>query len=113
MPGLRHGEYLLVAVGLLERVPDAEQPVHLGLRVAGVRPGRVLHPGRGGGRRRQRRTARPWDYHTGHVAVVVKVNDSSSFTIAEYNWHANGGGFGIMDFRRVSMNVGAVSAFIR
>jgi hypothetical protein len=55
----------------------------------------------------------PWNYGTGHVAMVVKVNDSSSFTVAEYNWNANGGGFGIMDFRRVSMNVGAVSAFIR
>jgi hypothetical protein len=55
----------------------------------------------------------PWDYGTGHVAMVVKVNDSSSFTVAEYNWHAGGGGSGIMDYRRVSMNVGAVSAFIR
>lgn len=50
---------------------------------------------------------------TGHVAMVVRVDNSSSFTVAEYNWHANGGGFGIMDYRRVSMNVGAVSTFIR
>jgi len=55
----------------------------------------------------------PWDYGTGHVAMVVQVNDSSSFTVAEYNWHANGGGYGIMDYRRVPMNVGAISAFIR
>ena len=44
----------------------------------------------------------PWNYGTGHVAMVVKVNDSTSFTVAEYNWHANGGGFMIMDFRRVA-----------
>jgi hypothetical protein len=55
----------------------------------------------------------PWNYGSGHVAVVVKVNDSSSFTVAEYNWNAGGGGYGIMDYRRVSMNDGAVSAFIR
>jgi hypothetical protein len=55
----------------------------------------------------------PWNYESGHVAMVVKVNDSSSFTVAEYNWNAGGGGFGIMDYRRVSMNDGAVQAFIR
>jgi hypothetical protein len=57
----------------------------------------------------------PWNYGTGHVAMVVKVNDSSSFTVAEYNWNAGGGGFGIMDFRRVSMNDfnGAYLEFIR
>jgi hypothetical protein len=55
----------------------------------------------------------PWNYGSGHVAMVVNVNDSSSFTVAEYNWNANGGGYGIMDYRRVSMNDGAVQAFIR
>jgi surface antigen len=57
----------------------------------------------------------PWNYGTGHVAMVVKVNDSSSFTVAEYNWHANGGGFGIMDFRRVAISDfnGSYLEFIR
>ncbi|MBV9383873.1 MAG: CHAP domain-containing protein [Streptosporangiaceae bacterium] len=57
----------------------------------------------------------PWNYGTGHVAMVVKVNDSSSFTVAEYNWHANGGGFGVMDFRRVAMGdfAGSYLKFIR
>jgi surface antigen len=57
----------------------------------------------------------PWYYGTGHVAMVVKVNDSSSFTVAEYNWHANGGGYGIMDFRRVAMSdfAGSYLRFIR
>lgn len=57
----------------------------------------------------------PWNYGTGHVAMVVKVNDSSSFTVAEYNWHADGGGFGIMDFRRVATSDfnGSYLEFIR
>jgi hypothetical protein len=57
----------------------------------------------------------PWNYGTGHVAMVVRVNDSGSFTVAEYNWHANGGGFGIMDFRRVAMSdfAGSYLKFIR
>ena len=55
----------------------------------------------------------PYDYGTGHVAMVVKVNDSNSFTIAEYNWGIGGGGFGIMDYRRVDIRDGAVFAFIR
>jgi CHAP domain-containing protein len=57
----------------------------------------------------------PWNYGTGHVAMVVKVNDSSSFTVAEYNWNANGGGFGIMDFRRVALAdfAGSYLTFIR
>jgi hypothetical protein len=39
----------------------------------------------------------------------------SSFTVAEYNWHANGGGYGIMDFRRVAMSdfAGSYLKFIR
>jgi hypothetical protein len=57
----------------------------------------------------------PFNYDTGHVAMVVKVNDSSSFTIAEYNWNIGGGGPGVMDFRRVSMAdfAGSYLQFIR
>jgi len=57
----------------------------------------------------------PWYYGTGHVAMVVKVNDSSSFTVAEYNWNANGGGYGIMDYRRVAISdfAGSYLKFIR
>lgn len=48
----------------------------------------------------------PWNYGTGHVAMVVRVDDSNTFTVAEYNWYATGingrsGGYMIMDFRRV------------
>jgi hypothetical protein len=57
----------------------------------------------------------PWNYGTGHVAMVVRVYSNTDFTVAEYNWHAGGGGYGIMDFRRVNMNnePGAVNTFIR
>ncbi|HEV2373042.1 MAG TPA: CHAP domain-containing protein [Streptosporangiaceae bacterium] len=57
----------------------------------------------------------PWNYGTGHVAMVVKVNDSNSFTVAEYNWHANGGGYMIMDYRRVAISdfAGSYLEFIR
>ncbi len=41
-----------------------------------------------------------WDYGSGHVATVVKV-DSSSYTVAEFNFNLGGGGRHIMDFRRV------------
>jgi hypothetical protein len=45
--------------------------------------------------------------------MVVKVNDSASFTVAEYNRNADGGSYRIMDYRRVALSDGAVQAFIR
>jgi surface antigen len=41
-----------------------------------------------------------WNYGDGHVAVVVAV-DSSSYTVAEFNFNLGGGGRYVMDFRRV------------
>ena len=41
-----------------------------------------------------------WDYGDGHVAVVVKV-DSSSYTVADFNFNLGGGGRHIMSFRRI------------
>ncbi|WP_194905392.1 CHAP domain-containing protein [Catenulispora rubra] len=61
-----------------------------------------------------------WDYGDGHVAVVVKV-DSSSYTVAEFNFNLGGGGRHIMSFRRIpwpdpypnSLGGPSVLAFIR
>ncbi|MBO3744439.1 hypothetical protein J5X84_00065 [Streptosporangiaceae bacterium NEAU-GS5] len=41
-----------------------------------------------------------WDYGDGHVAMVVKV-DSTSYTIAEFNFSLGGGGRHILDYRRI------------
>jgi hypothetical protein len=61
-----------------------------------------------------------WNYGDGHVAVVVKT-DSTSYTVAEFNFNLGGGGRYIMDFRRIPWpdpypNLGdgtSVNAFIR
>jgi len=39
----------------------------------------------------------------GHVASVIRV-DSDGYVIAEFNFHQNGGGTGILDFRKVTPN---------
>lgn len=65
-------------------------------------------------------TSGDWDYGDGHVAVVVKV-DSSSYTVAEFNFNLGGGGQHIMSFRRIpwpdpypnSLGGPSVLAFIR
>jgi hypothetical protein len=45
-------------------------------------------------------SAHYWNYGVGHVAMVVKA-DSSSYTVAEFNFNLGGGGRYIMDFRRI------------
>jgi hypothetical protein len=54
-----------------------------------------------------------WNYDNGHVAMVMQTFHDGTFTVAEFNWNADGGGRYVLDIRHIASNDDAAAAFIR
>ena len=48
----------------------------------------------------------------GHVAYVEHVNLDGTFEISEMNYHADGGGWGRVDYRTISSSDSSIVGFI-